>query len=258
VRSRSNDVRDQFAVWRINGDATSRRPTGRGVRVAVIDSGAPPFGARARLDEGMAFRRDPDTGDIIESSETRDTIGHGTQCTRQVLSVAPDVRIIPVKVFHDTMETDPVLVERAIAWATQRGANVISMSLATSRDDVIGPWYRACERAAASGATLVAAAGTSPEHSYPAGFDCVLGVRAAATASPFDFRFEATARYECAAWGWTPFVAKKATSRSGINSLAAATMAGVIAVMLDGYAPPDRQSLHALLARFATPTLQPR
>ncbi|WP_337169402.1 S8 family serine peptidase [Gemmatimonas aurantiaca] len=228
--------------------------TGRGIGIAVVDSGLSSDGMRVRHGAGVAFRRDQSSRGIITSSDTSDRIGHGTRCALQIVHVAPDVQVIPVKVFHERLEADPSVVEHAIDWATEQGVHVISMSLATTRRDVIGPWYRACARAASRGVTLVAAASPSSEPSFPAAFDCVFGVRPARTASPFEFLFRAADRYECGAWGRAPSVDAGATEGVGVSSLAAATMAGVIAAIIEGHAPENQQALRALLARCASDT----
>src|SRR5262245_63446687 len=105
-----------------------REYTGRGVRVAVVDSGvhaAHPHVGRGL--EGIAVREDGWLDDDFV-----DRLGHGTAVTAAVREKSPDAGIIVVKVFWRSLTTDITSLVRGIDEATARGAEVIELSLGTS------------------------------------------------------------------------------------------------------------------------------
>jgi subtilisin family serine protease len=125
--------------------------TGRGVRIAVIDSGVhathPHVGGVA---DGFAIRDDGSIGD-----DYVDRIGHGTAVTAAIKEKAPDADFIAIKVFERTLVTGVAVLVRAIDEAARRGAHVINLSLGTAeiqhRDDL----GAAVARANACGALIV-------------------------------------------------------------------------------------------------------
>jgi hypothetical protein len=101
--------------------------TGRGVRVAVIDSGVhaahPHVGG---VDGGFGIQGGAVVDDFV------DRLGHGTAVVAAIREKAPGAAIIAVKVFFDSLATDIDTLERAIVEAAGRGADVINLSLGTA------------------------------------------------------------------------------------------------------------------------------
>jgi subtilisin family serine protease len=112
--------------------------TGRGIRVAVLDTGIdlqhPAF--FSLLTKGRIVLRNFTEG---APDDVRDTYGHGTHCAGiiaassniagQRISIAPDIeRLIVGKVMGPGGNTNLALIE-AIEWAAAQGAHIISMSL---------------------------------------------------------------------------------------------------------------------------------
>ena len=101
--------------------------SGRGVAVAVIDSGVhashPHVGGVAG---GVAFEQDGDSHD-----DYVDRLGHGTAVTAAIREKAPDAEIYAVKVFGRKLSTSTGALVRAIDWATEVGARLINLSLGT-------------------------------------------------------------------------------------------------------------------------------
>lgn len=127
--------------------------TGRGVSVAVIDSGINPWhphvagvAGGAALDEAGA-----------ESSDWVDRLGHGTAVAAAIHEKAPHASLYAVKVFDADLNASPERLVHAMDWATSRGVRILNLSLGTPRTDrepVISP---AVERALARGTLIVAA-----------------------------------------------------------------------------------------------------
>lgn len=145
--------------------------TGRGVRVAVLDSGWDRAQPDPRVLPGMGITAAGATAD-----DDHDRFGHGTACADLVLRVAPDARILPVRVFHEALETSPRVLAAGIRAAVHAGAHVLNLSLGTLQSAAVETLYAACEYARRRGVVVVAAAHAQGLPSAPAVFDNVLSV----------------------------------------------------------------------------------
>lgn len=127
--------------------------TGRGVRVAVIDSGVHPahphVGAVAT---GVGIAADGRLG-----SDTVDRLGHGTAVAAAIRDQAAEAEIVPVKVFDRELRATVDALESGIDWAIGAGVHVINLSLGTANPAHEPRLAAAVARAVASGVILVAA-----------------------------------------------------------------------------------------------------
>lgn len=151
--------------------------TGRGVRVAVIDSGVQPQHPHIRADRllpGAAILAD---GTILVGDDaTLDRLGHGTAVAAAIQEKAPDAEILPIRVFHDALKTSSRALAAAIGHGLDRGADIINLSLGT-----VNPAHRdlfagLIARATAQGALVVAARAAQEQPCWPGALDGVLGV----------------------------------------------------------------------------------
>jgi subtilisin family serine protease len=127
--------------------------TGRGVRVAVIDSGVntthPHVGEVAG---GIAI-----DGQGIERADYLDRLGHGTAVTAAIREKAPDAELFAVKVFDRSLSTNVASLVAGIDWAANAGAHLVNLSLGTPRQVHEPALREAVERAAARGTLIVSA-----------------------------------------------------------------------------------------------------
>lgn len=225
--------------------------TGRGVRVAVIDSGwdhalhVPGLRLRAGVSFAEGGEPSPDDGDRI---------GHGTACLATFFRVAPGAELCPVRVFGDTFETSVAALQAALEWAVRQRFDVISMSLWTPRADALVPLYTTCEEARAAGLVVVAAAPEQPgtERFYPAVFGNVLSVGTGPFGDPFHFAYRAGASVEClAAPGDHGGVLWRGGPRDGMwgSSFAAPNVAGIAALVREHHPSAGLDDVRAHLAR---------
>ena len=137
---------------------------GQGVTVAVIDSGvsADPPVLSGQVLAGQDYVTTSGDGGCDDS-------GHGTMVgaiiagrdgTGPYHGIAPDAKILPVRVLQDTRQypsdqVDP-LIAQGIRWAADHGANVINLSLNTSDSAAV---RQAVTYALARDIVVVAAAG---------------------------------------------------------------------------------------------------
>lgn len=104
-------------------------PTGRGIRVAVIDSGV--FATHPHVTGiagGVAIGLDG-----AEDSDFVDRLGHGTAVTAAIKEKAPDAEIYAVKVFDRALSTSVATLVRAIEWAARWEMRLVNLSLGTQR-----------------------------------------------------------------------------------------------------------------------------
>src|SRR5215217_6973358 len=127
--------------------------TGKGVRIAVVDSGV--FAAHPHVGGvagGIAVRDDGSVhGDYV------DELGHGTAVTAAIREKAPDAEIFAVKIFERILKTDIATLVRGIDEAAARGANIINLSLGTSKSEYRPLLEEAVARARGHGALIVSA-----------------------------------------------------------------------------------------------------
>lgn len=139
----------------------------------MIDSGWDRMKQDPRVVAGVAMvhpRRDLEP---FQHCDDHDRHGHGTLCARILLERAPTVRVIPVRVFGDRLETSPTIIAQALAWCVTKGIRVVNLSLGTIEVSARDELYRACEVSVRAGTIIVAAA---RGRAFPAVFDNVLSV----------------------------------------------------------------------------------
>jgi len=151
--------------------------SGRGVRIAVIDSGvhsAHPHIRAERLAGGVAVLRD---GAIDPGNEaTVDRLGHGTAVTAAIQEKAPDAECLIVRVFHDALKTTAAALVAAIDWCLDQQVDLINLSLGSLNDAHQGAFAEAAARSVTTGTLLVAAQEAGGIACYPGSLPNVLGV----------------------------------------------------------------------------------
>jgi subtilisin family serine protease len=148
--------------------------TGKGVRIAVIDSGVHASHPHVQgVAGGFAIR---DDGELVD--EYVDRLGHGTAVTAAIREMAPDAEILAIKVFWRSLATDIATLVRAIDEAAKRDADVINLSLGTADLRHRAVLEAAVARALARGAIVVAAHDDQGVRRLPGSLDHVVAVRA--------------------------------------------------------------------------------
>lgn len=147
--------------------------TGRGVKVAIIDSGVNPAHPHVG---GVAGGARISASEADPSHDYLDYLGHGTAVAGAIREKAPDALLYAVKVFDRALTTNVETIIKAIDWCVENEMNVINLSLGTAtveHRDLIG---QAVVRAAETGTTLVAAREMSGKPSLPGCLPAVIGV----------------------------------------------------------------------------------
>jgi hypothetical protein len=146
--------------------------TGRGVRVAVVDSGVhaehPHVGG---ISGGVALDGNGDeAGDLV------DRLGHGTAVAAAIREKAPDVELLVVKVFDRRLVTTGAALVGGIRWAASQGVHLINLSLGTTNLEHRGTLSAAIDEAARHGAVVVSAAPQPGAHWLPGALPGVVSV----------------------------------------------------------------------------------
>ena len=128
--------------------------TGRGVRVAVIDSGV--HAAHPHV-QGVAGGVGIDAAGV-EHDDYIDRLGHGTAVTAVLREKAPASDIYVVKVFDRELATTGQALVAALAWSRRVNARLITLSLGTSNLDYEQLLQQEINAALAQGSHIVAAA----------------------------------------------------------------------------------------------------
>ncbi|MCK5182404.1 MAG: S8 family serine peptidase, partial [Dehalococcoidia bacterium] len=130
------------------------------VIVAVLDTGI------SKDNQDLADRVAAEVN-FTSSPTSDDLYGHGTHMAGTIVAIAPECRLMNVKVADDWGRCEPSVVARGIIWAVDQGAKVINISLAMKAAPEL---TEAVNYAWSRGAILIAAAGNKggSEPSYPA------------------------------------------------------------------------------------------
>ena len=233
----SDSVPDLWSV--IREDTRWERGTGRGIRVAVVDSGIdtehPDLKGKVRESvEAVA-----EDGKInFHPSTSGDQAGHGTACAGIITSIAPDVELYSVKVLGPNASGSGDMFLVGLDYAIKQKFQVINLSLGTTKRDYFAPLHDLLDRAYHAGCIIVAAANNLPYPSYPSIFSSsVVSVIKRAGDNPFNFGYRYGQVIELVA----PGVEVKTTWPGGGyrqltgNSFACPYIVGIIALLIEAY-----------------------
>jgi subtilisin family serine protease len=165
--------------------------TGRGVRVAVVDSGIdashPDLHGCVDAEGGVAVDLGPDGRPRLVPGPHTDLFGHGTACAGIIHSLAPEARITSVKVLGAALAGSAEAFLVGLRWAVEQRFDVVNLSLGCRRREWALAFHDLCDRAYFDG-TFVTAAASNVEHvTYPSLFSSVASVAANLASDPFRF-----------------------------------------------------------------------
>lgn len=222
--------------------------SGKGVRVAVIDSGWDRKTRHPQIRPGVCFVDSANDYALSFSSDDHDRNGHGTACADLILRVAPRAEVTPVRIFGRELDTTPAILEAALLWAAAGGFDLVNVSAGTRRNDAVDRLAHACMRLGESATVVIASGANSGGLVFPACFHHVIGVTRGRFADPFDFTYRPENVLECVANGSRQPVrsaAGRGTLAEG-SSLATAQITGILALAfehcpIDGIADARRR-----------------
>ena len=188
VGAAANDplLAQQWGVFATGADRVWAVTTGRGVTVAVVDSGSGPHPDLAEnLLPGRSFMNSTE----IQDGNDIDASGHGSHVAGIIAAaanngiggsgVAPNAKILPIKVLDQAGQGDARDVATGVRYAADSGAQVINLSLGGATESP--SLTQSIQYANDKGALVVAAAGNggaTDKPKWPASLDLTIAVTA--------------------------------------------------------------------------------
>ncbi len=173
----------QWNLKTIGMERAWEKATGKGATVAVIDTGVArylPDLAQSNFVRGYDFVDDDEdpTDQQGHGSHVAGTIAQTTNNSRGVAGVAYEAQIMPIRVLNRFGFGTVADISEGIRFASDRGANVINLSLGGGGDSQV--LREAVDYATRKGVLVVCAAGNEnqPRSSYPARYNGCLSVSA--------------------------------------------------------------------------------
>lgn len=149
--------------------------TGKGVTVAIIDSGVD--GTHSDLAghvvESVEARVEKNKV-IFDLSDAGDSAGHGTACAGIIGRIAPDAKVASIKVLGAGGLGDGQVFLAGLEYAIKKRYKVINLSLGTTKPQFFSPLHDLLDRAYQAGCIVVAAANNLPQPSFPSVFSSSL------------------------------------------------------------------------------------
>jgi subtilisin family serine protease len=218
-------------------DGRWRTATGRGVSVAIIDSGVDSGHPDliGKIAESVEARLD-DKRVVFDASVAGDSAGHGTACAGIISGVAPDAELYSVKVLGAGGLGDGQAFLAGLEYAINKRFRIINLSLGTTKPQFFAPLHDLLDRAYQAGCVVVAAANNLPQPSFPSVFSSsLISVVKSSETDPLNFAFHFGQVIELTAPGVnvrTPWPNAGYRNLTG-NSFACPHIAGVIARILE-------------------------
>lgn len=223
--------------------------TGRGVKVALVDSGINAHHSHVgRVAGGVTIRLDHDGHPAFEDGY-RDRLGHGTAAAGIIRLRAPEAELYAVKVFETRLAAGVEAVVAALEWSIDHGMKVVNLSLGTENPAHRPILERVCRKAADRG-TIVVASGEDGRLHYPAALPGVIGVAMDPECPPGFFSYREGDPVDFRACGWPrrlPGVPQSRNLRGA--SFASAHIAGLCALVAEEDPEADVDRVRQILSR---------
>jgi subtilisin family serine protease len=208
--------------------------TGRGVRVAVIDSGIDAGHPAVGAVNGYVAITEASDGLVYNTDPHEDAYGHGTACAGIIRSYAPDCELYSVKVLGPELLGGGAVFIAGLRWAIENGMQVCNLSLGTTKREYYGMLHELADLAYFRNVMLVTAANNVRVASFPSVYASVISVAAHHVNEPYRFYYNPRPPVEFGA----PGIAVRVAWLNGQwitgtgNSYAAPHITGIVAKIL--------------------------
>lgn len=193
---RVEELIDVEKLWQI-----AREGTGRGVRVAILDTGVdaehPALEGSVRSCREVVFAGPRPV--IRETSG--DPVGHGTACAGIIHGLAPEAELHSLRVIGTNASGTIEQLIQGLRWAIDEKFEVVNLSLGTVQKRQVSILQELVDEAYFKGQFLITAANNHRLVSYPAQFASLIAVDNQAFADPSQFHFRLGRAVELVAHG---------------------------------------------------------
>ncbi len=138
------------------------------------------------IDSGINLNNNPNTNGIciqknnagiVVSDDLTDEIGHGTVIYSVIQKEAKSAKIYNIKLFVEENSDDGACLIAALDYIKKNiSCKLINISLGITISDNLDELYNICAELSANGVVIISAFDNGGCYSYPAAFDCVIGV----------------------------------------------------------------------------------
>jgi subtilisin family serine protease len=239
---------------RIDRDWAFGGATGRGVTVAILDSGLERShpALAGRVVESVAVELVKGEPNVV-ADQAGDLFGHGTACGGIILGLAPEVELVSVRVLGADLKGKGAAFLAGLEWAIERGVDVANLSLSSKSEQLFPIFHEVVDDAYFRRILLVSAANNVTGASYPSLFSSVISVAAHDVPDPWRWYYNPRPPVEFGAWGVDVPIAWKdgeSTVATG-NSFAAPHIAGLAALLCSRHRGLTPFEVKAILAATA-------
>lgn len=226
---------------RLRLDERWRSATGRGVSVAIIDSGVDASHPDLAGKVAASVEARPEGKRVVfETSASGDSAGHGTACAGIIAGIAPDAELYSIRVLGAGGLGDGQSFLAGLEYAISNRFRVINLSLGTTKPQFFAPLHDLLDRAYQAGCVVVAAANNLPQPSFPSVFSSsLISVSKSSGTDPLGFAFRFGEVIEMTAPGVNIRTAWPGGGHKSLtgNSFACPHIAGLVALLLETH--PD-------------------
>jgi subtilisin len=208
--------------------------TGRGVKVAVIDSGIEASHPAVGGVQGYVSITSGASGFVYDTEPHDDAFGHGTACAGIIRSIAPECELYSVRVLGPSLSTRGAVFVAGLRWTIENGMNVCNLSLGTDRKEYYGVLHELADLASFRNIMVVTAANNMPIPSFPSMYASVISVASHQHPDPNIYYYNPAPPVEFGAHGLdvrVPWLGGSWITATG-NSFAAPHMTGLVARIL--------------------------
>lgn len=228
--------------------------TGKGVKVAVIDSGIEADHPAVQGVQGYVSITETPEGMVYDTAPHSDVYGHGTACAGIIRSFAPECELYSVRVLGPTLMGRGNIFAAGVRWAIDNGMNVCNMSLGTTKKDFFGILHELTDLAYFRNTMLITAANNMPRPSFPSVYASVIAVASHEVQDAYHYYYNPHPPVEFGAYGIDVHVPWKAgawITATG-NSFAAPHIAGLVTRILANHPGLTVFEMKSILRVLAT------
>jgi subtilisin len=236
--------------------------SGRGVRVAVIDSGVdaghPSVGS---VGEYVAVERDDTspTGARFVPGTHQDLYGHGTACAAIIRELAPEIELVSVRVLGDDLKGSAAAFASGLEWCIEHRVDIVNLSMSTASDRWAETFWDLVDAASYARVLIVSSMNNERKRTIPSELAGVFSVACAPGVDREQVWSNPAGPAEWGAAGIDVDVAwlDGSTIRTTGNSFAAPVIAGHLARIRGAHPGATAWQAKTVLAQLAVNTASP-